>query len=90
MVTVHEHNKGPSHCITFCLASASPCTMQDGYEVVVDEYDPDKRARAEQEAKEANVAEHAARAAGQLKQGDMLIGEFARSIGLPGAAPAGV
>ncbi|KAG2487033.1 hypothetical protein HYH03_014279 [Edaphochlamys debaryana] len=63
--------------------------VQDGYEVLVDEADPEALRRADEDARAAAAAAHEARLAEQLRAADRLQAEFARNMGLGAGAGAG-
>lgn len=56
--------------------------LQDGWEVLVDEFDAEARRAAAEQAAAAARAEAEARAAVQLKAGDVLKSEFAKTFQL--------
>lgn len=53
--------------------------------MLVDEFDPEERARAAEAASKVAADELAARAADQLKAGDALQAEMTRALGLGGS-----
>ncbi|GIL78417.1 hypothetical protein Vretifemale_7882 [Volvox reticuliferus] len=55
---------------------------QDGYEVLIDEVDPEALRRADEDARAAATAAHEGRLAEQLRAAEKLQAEFARSMGL--------
>lgn len=56
--------------------------MQDGYEVLIDEFDPEERAKQTEAQRVAEAQAHEARLAEQSRAVEVLQAEFAKTMGI--------